>query len=182
MSFREISKNIQGQEAKKRGRHALVIGGSLAGMLAARVLCDYFDRVTVVERDPYPTEGPAARKGVPQAHHVHVLMIRGRLILEKMFPGLQQEMVTAGAPILDVASELAWPTPAGWGRLFPSELTVLAFARPLLDWHVRRRLSQSKQVSFLENTEVVRLVLDASKRGLAGALIRSRVKRRTDCL
>ncbi|MGH9962867.1 MAG: hypothetical protein ACREBC_38080, partial [Pyrinomonadaceae bacterium] len=67
------------------GRHALVLGGSLAGLLAARVLCDHFDRVTVVERDVFPNAA-TPRRGVPQANHVHALMPRGRQILEKLFP------------------------------------------------------------------------------------------------
>jgi phytoene dehydrogenase-like protein len=31
------------------GAHAVVIGGSMAGLLAARVLADHFDRVTILE-------------------------------------------------------------------------------------------------------------------------------------
>ena len=46
------------------GGHALVVGGSMAGLLAARVLADHFERVTIVERDGFP-DGPAFRKGVP---------------------------------------------------------------------------------------------------------------------
>jgi phytoene dehydrogenase-like protein len=41
------------------GRHAIVIGGSMAGLLAARVLADYFEQVTILERDRFPTEAPA---------------------------------------------------------------------------------------------------------------------------
>src|SRR4029077_19797333 len=69
------------------GRHAVVIGGSMAGLLAARVLAEHFDRVTVLERDRYP-EGPAPRKGTPQARHAHVLLGRGQLILQDLFPGI----------------------------------------------------------------------------------------------
>ncbi|HEX8117081.1 MAG TPA: hypothetical protein VF521_07405, partial [Pyrinomonadaceae bacterium] len=57
--------------------HAVVLGGSLAGLLAARVLARHFGRVTVVERDAYPSD-TAVRKGVPQAGHVHALMRRGQ--------------------------------------------------------------------------------------------------------
>jgi hypothetical protein len=39
----------------------VVVGGSLAGMLATRVLSDHFDSVTLLERDSFP-ETPAARK------------------------------------------------------------------------------------------------------------------------
>ncbi len=64
-------------QSSRRRSHAVVIGGSLAGMLAARVLADHFERVTIIERDKLPDE-PTPRKGVPQAHHLHVMMVRGR--------------------------------------------------------------------------------------------------------
>ena len=38
----------------KIGDHAVVLGGSMAGLLAARVLSEHYARVTVVERDPLP--------------------------------------------------------------------------------------------------------------------------------
>ncbi len=66
---------------------AIVIGGSIAGLLAAQVLTKYFDRVIIVERDRFP-EQPEQRQGVPQAYHVHVLLIRGQQILEQLFPGI----------------------------------------------------------------------------------------------
>src|SRR5262245_21211966 len=63
----------------RSGPHALVVGGSIAGLLAARVLADHFARVTVVERDRFP-DGPAFRAGVPQSRHVHGLLGRGRAL------------------------------------------------------------------------------------------------------
>ena len=153
-----------------QGRHAVVLGGSLAGLLAARVLADHFDEVTLIERDAYP-ETTAARKGVPQANHVHGLLARGRQILEELFPGVQDEMIAAGAPVVDIANEIAWFTPAGWGVRFPSELMVLAFTRPLLDLHVRRRLAENPRVRVLDNTDVVRLIPDSKTDRLAGVLI-----------
>jgi len=93
-----------------QGPHALVIGGSLAGLLAAKVLSDHFERVTIVERDSFPLS-PQPRRGTPQANHVHALMPRGRLIVEQLFPGLHQEMIAAGAPLVDLARDIAWLTP-----------------------------------------------------------------------
>ena len=156
------------------GRHAVVLGGSLAGLLAARVLADHFDQVTLIERDAYP-ETTDARKGIPQANHVHGLLARGREILEELFPGVQDEMIAAGAPVVDIANEIAWFTPAGWGVRFPSELMVLAFTRPLLDLHVRRRLAKNPRVRLLDNTDVVRLIPDSKTNHLAGVLICPRV-------
>ena len=69
-----------------RTTHAVVIGGSVAGLCAARVLSKAFDRVTVLDRDVYPDEAQH-RKGVPQSRHPHVLLDGGRQRLEELFPG-----------------------------------------------------------------------------------------------
>ena len=71
-----------GLSAVSGRRHAVVVGGSMAGMLAARVLADHFDFVTLLERDRFP-ETPAARKGLPQGRHAHALLERGREVLER---------------------------------------------------------------------------------------------------
>ncbi|MGH8628077.1 MAG: FAD-dependent oxidoreductase, partial [Gammaproteobacteria bacterium] len=151
------SNKFEAPESTNSDRHALVLGGSLAGLLAARVFCDHFDRVTVVERDPFPATA-LPRRGVPQATHVHALMPRGRFILEQLFPGLQQEIMAAGAPLVGMGKEVAWLTPQGWGVRFNSGLEVLSFTRPLLDLHVRRRLISDCRVRVMENTEIVCLL------------------------
>lgn len=146
---------------------AVVIGGSLAGLLSARVLSDYFSRVTVVERDVYP-EAIEARRGVPQSHHLHALLQRGKQILEQFFPGLSEELVADGAPVVDVANDVAWLTPAGWGVRFPSNMAAISFSRSLLDWHVRRRVRQIPNVAFIEGCDVEGLVAEAGTvRGVA---------------
>lgn len=81
---------------KTSEKHGVVLGGSLAGLLAARVLADQFDHVTLIERDVY-TDNCETRRGIPQANHVHGLLVRGRQILEELFPGVQEEMIAAGA-------------------------------------------------------------------------------------
>jgi 2-polyprenyl-6-methoxyphenol hydroxylase-like FAD-dependent oxidoreductase len=155
--------------------HALVIGGSMAGMLAARVLADHFKRVTIVERDRFTEEGPVPRKGVPQARHVHALLKRGRITLERHFPGIGEELVAAGAPSLDMAKDIAWLNPAGWGVRFPSDLGFVAFSRDLLDWHVRRRLAAGYDgVRLLKGYDVTGLIPDAAGTGVAGVRVRTR--------
>src|SRR4029077_2280688 len=99
--------------ATRRRRHAVVVGGSLAGMLAARVLSDHFDGVTLLERDRF-IESPAARKGLPQGRHAHVLLERGRGAMERLLPGLTAELVRAGAEPLDATRDVAWLNPYGW--------------------------------------------------------------------
>ena len=152
------------------GRHAVVLGGSLAGMLAARVLAEHFDRVTLIERDAY-ADTPEVRKGVPQANHVHGLLLRGRQVLEEFFPGLQDEMIAAGVPLVDMANDIAWFTRAGWGVRFPSKLKVLAFTRPVLDLHVRRRLLQNSKIEIADQMEVLGLLGNPIEKLVNGVLV-----------
>src|SRR6185312_9234396 len=76
--------------------HAVVVGGGMAGLLTARVLTNHFEQVTLVERDVL-TDSAQTRKGVPQGTMLHVLMPRGRRIVEQLFPGYGHELEAAGA-------------------------------------------------------------------------------------
>lgn len=156
------------------GRHAVVLGGSLAGLMAARVLADHFERVTLIERDAY-SDTADIRKGIPQANHVHGLLLRGRQVLEELFPGLQDEMIASGVPLLDMANDIAWFTRAGWGVRFPSELKVLAFTRPVLDLHVRRRLAQNPKIEIADQMEMLGLLGDPIENRVSGVLLIPRV-------
>jgi 2-polyprenyl-6-methoxyphenol hydroxylase-like FAD-dependent oxidoreductase len=89
---------------------AIVIGGSMAGMLSARILSEHFEWVTIIERDKLP-DVPEPRKGLPQARHLHALLLRGLKIMEQLFPGLQNELIEAGAHEIDTAQDFAWLTP-----------------------------------------------------------------------
>ena len=89
------------------GRHAIVIGASMSGLLAGRALADYYDEVTLVDRDALPL-AYEPRKGVPQRRHTHGLLARGREVLEQLFPGFTAEMVAEGAVSGDVADTVLW--------------------------------------------------------------------------
>ncbi len=173
MSFQRVRGGAARGGAGKNGGHAVVLGGSLAGLLAARVLARHFDRVTVIERDAYPSN-TTVRKGVPQASHVHALMRRGQQVIEELFPDLLGELLADGAHLVDVAGEVAWLTPAGWGARFPSGLHIIGFTRPLLDLHVRRRLAYDPRVRILEETETLRLLPGAVGVGVSGVRCRAR--------
>jgi 2-polyprenyl-6-methoxyphenol hydroxylase-like FAD-dependent oxidoreductase len=87
--------------------HAIVIGASMAGLLAARVLANHFRQVTVVERDTIPPSG-GQRRGVPQGRHTHGLLASGRNVLERFFPGMTEALLAAGAVHADVARDFRW--------------------------------------------------------------------------
>ncbi len=153
--------------------HAVVIGGSMAGLLAARVLAAHFARVTVVERDRLPA-APAFRAGVPQSRHVHVLLARGCTLLERLFPGLVADLEAAGALPVDWPADVLWLTPAGWSDRFRTGLSILCCSRELLEVTVRRRLTALQGVRFLEQHDVVGLVASPDGRGVEGVALRAR--------
>ncbi|MEP6544768.1 2-polyprenyl-6-methoxyphenol hydroxylase-like oxidoreductase [Microcoleus vaginatus GB1-A2] len=157
----------------QRESHAIIIGGSLAGLLASRVLAKHFDRVSIVERDFFP-EKPAPRPGIPQSRHLHLLLNRGKIILEQLFPGLENELVAAGAPSLDPKS-IGWFSPAGWAPQFSPDLNdLIVFSRDLLDSHIRRRLAENTNVHFLEGGTVTGFLADASRAEVTGVSVRFR--------
>ena len=82
--------------AQRVGEHAIVIGCSIAGLLAARVLSDAYERVTIIERDELPAVGHG-RKAVPQGRHAHVLLASGQRAIEALLPGITGELLAAGA-------------------------------------------------------------------------------------
>lgn len=168
-----MSTSIEPKLPISRGRHALVIGGSLAGLLAARVLTDYFDWVTVVERDRFPDQ-PAPRQGVPQSKHVHLLLTRGQRILEELFPGLEAELMVAGAPTIDWIADWSMLGVWGWEPRFPSKLIGRTCSRNLLEWLIRRRLADKNNLEFLEETQVTQLLTDSNKSRVTGVRLHSR--------
>ncbi len=152
-------------------RHAIVIGGSMAGLLAARVLADHFDRVTIVDRDRLPVEA-RFRAGVPQSRHLHALLRRGLSVLDELFPGLESELLGAGAVRLTGADFLRMSA-AGWARRFDGP-PLIAATRELIEWSVRSRTLQHPKVSVLPEQEVVGLLATPNRPAVAGIQIRAR--------
>lgn len=130
-------------------QHAIVIGGSIAGLLAARVLSAYFDRVTIVERDQLPA-GAAARKGVPQGRHGHGLLAGGYQAIAQLLPGIGAEWVAAGGLPCDVIGDFRWYGPGGYKAKFQSGLGGVLLSRPLLEAVIRRRVLALPNISLYQ--------------------------------
>ena len=154
-------------------QHAIVIGGSMAGLLAARVLSDHFARITIIERDCLPI-APEFRHGTPQARHVHVLMQQGQRILGQLFPGLIQELEAHGAVYTDVTSDMLWLNPAGWTPRHVSGLEMLCASRTLIEWGVRQRLMNIQNVFVCAETDVQGLLTSEDKAMVTGVQIQPR--------
>ncbi|MGC9539047.1 FAD-dependent oxidoreductase [Streptomyces sp. UG1] len=153
------------------GRHAVVVGGSLAGMLAAHALAGYADRVTVVERDRFP-DGAASRPGVPQGRHPHVLLEGGQEALESLLPGFLAELRAAGAPRVGMPSDMVMCQNGRWFRRWPSTTHIYTGSRAQLEELVRRRVLANPVISVAQGCDAVGLVGDAAR--VRGVLLRDR--------
>lgn len=126
--------------------HAIVMGGSIAGLCAAAALAKNFDRVTVLERDPEP--GAVARRGVPQGNHVHVLMRRGQQIMEELLPRTFEALRADGARSVDMGSGIRWFQHGGWKAGDTIGIDTWMQTRPLLEHHVRESVRRLANVEL----------------------------------
>ncbi|MEV6199098.1 FAD-dependent monooxygenase [Streptomyces sp. NPDC051771] len=156
----------------RRGtRHAVVIGGSLAGLLAARVLAEHAERVTVVERDRLP-EGPDARSGVPQGRHLHVLIEGGQRALDELLPGFMDELRELGAPKVAMPTDMVQWQAGQWFTRSPASAHFYSGPRPQLEWLVRQRVLADPRVELVEGTETVGLTGTSAR--VTGVRLRER--------
>lgn len=153
--------------------HAIVIGGSMAGLLTARVLSDHFSRVTIIERDTLP-DGEAHRAGVPQARHLHGLLVKGQQIMDVLFPGFTDDMNARGCPQGTWAYDTAFRVLGGWTPRFDSGIRSNASGRVTLEHLVRTRIRRIPNIAFMPNHQVEALVSDDGGRTVAGVRLFSR--------
>lgn len=153
--------------------HAIVVGGSIAGLLAGRVLSDHFARVTVLDRDALP-DTPAPRKGAPQTAHVHVLLRRGLLIMQRLFPHLDEALTGAGALTVNWTRDLVTFTPAGWNPRFDSEYATRTCSRGLLEQLVRREAAAIPNLTIEPRCEALDVISDEARSTITGLKVRYR--------
>ena len=161
----QLSKSayLQKPHTSSKNGHAVVIGGSVAGLLASRVLADHFDRVTIIEKD-YVPEKPTFRSGVPQSPHLHFLLKRGHIILEEFFPSFTEDLMSAGGQLVDMTADVAWLKPFGWASRFQSNFNVLTFSRDLLDWYLHKQVAALENVTLIEGIWVKGLLYQDNKK------------------
>jgi 2-polyprenyl-6-methoxyphenol hydroxylase-like FAD-dependent oxidoreductase len=165
----------------KIGNHAVVLGASMAGLLAARSLSEFYDTVSVVERDPLPDTGSgacAARRGVPQGRHLHGLLPRGAQVLEELFPGILDQLVLDGAHYMDGQDLSRLHYDLG-GHLMvrtgsASSFTTYLATRPFIEEHVRARLRAIRNVTLLVDHDIVGLTVTANRRRVTGVRVLDR--------
>ena len=140
------------------GKQAVVVGAGMAGLTAARSLANFFERVIVLENDTLPTE-PAHRPGTPQSRHLHALLPGGLQALGRLFPGFEETLSQAGAVPLRMGYDYRMERP-GYDPFPKRDLGILAYCmtRPLLEFTVRKRLGEYRNVELRESSRAQEII------------------------
>jgi 2-polyprenyl-6-methoxyphenol hydroxylase-like FAD-dependent oxidoreductase len=163
------------------GRRAVVLGGSLAGLLSARVLARHFDQVVVVERDDVTGQPGGPRKGVPQGRHTHGLLVGGSQAMERLLPGLTQDVVARGGFLVDLNARFRW-----WlgglehSRFDGGEMHGLLASRPLIEDEVHQHVTRLPNVVVLAGYDITGLVGSPAEQRIRGARVASRTPGQDD--
>nr|WP_006241224.1 FAD-binding oxidoreductase [Mycolicibacterium tusciae] len=149
---------------------AVVIGGSIAGIAAAKVLTESFDRVIVLEKDGRHSRREG-RPGAAQGWHLHHLLTAGQIEMERIFPGIVDDMVREGAFKVDMADQYRIRLGGTWKKPGTSDIQIVCAGRPLLEWCVRRRLDDEPRIEFRYEAEVGDLVYDRGGHCVIGVAV-----------
>jgi 2-polyprenyl-6-methoxyphenol hydroxylase-like FAD-dependent oxidoreductase len=152
-------------KASTKGTHAVVLGGGIAGLATAGVLARHFERVTVVERDAYPTE-VAPRLHTPQAHHVHILLAAGLVTLSKLVPDLPGWLDQLGFPEQDLTHHVRVCFEGRWLPKARSGILTRGCTRPTVEHLLRRDVARRDNVSILADRKVEGLLGSTLVRGV----------------
>ncbi len=140
------------------GRHAVVVGAGMSGLMVGNVLANHFERVTLLERDRLPT-GIGHRVGTPQDKHLHALLAGGQGALTELFPGFEQDLVAAGGVPIRVAGDMRVEQ-VGYDPFPQRDLgwTAYTMSRPLIEFLVRRYAEGRSNVTLRPGCRATELV------------------------
>ncbi|WP_348612830.1 FAD-dependent oxidoreductase [Halobaculum rarum] len=161
------------------GGHAVVVGASVAGLCAARVLHDAFERVTVVERDALPDD-PTGRRGVPQATQPHLLWEAGRRTLDDLFTGFSEDLHAAGAPAVRARRDLLQYSEGDFLAHGADDLTLYTATRPVYEHVLRRRVVALDGVRIRDRCHLVEYHTAGGGANVDGVVVRGRSKARDE--
>tara|TARA_R110002167_G_scaffold130988_3_gene314644 strand:+ start:3196 stop:4602 length:1407 start_codon:yes stop_codon:yes gene_type:complete len=150
---------------------AIVIGAGISGLINAKILSKHFNEVIVLEKDHLSENCmPAHRKGLPQAHHQHILLMKGRELFETIFPGFDDELAGMGSPELSYSNDIALYV--GYGKLprFPSFLKVRPSRRTWIDALIRKRVAALPNVVIKSNIRVQHLDFNQEQYRVTGVI------------
>ncbi|HDR7671240.1 Uncharacterized protein BCZB5J_03257 [Bacillus cereus] len=150
---------------------AIVIGGSIAGKLAAKALSSTFKEVIIIEAGE-SWNGKSSRKRVPQSNHPHVLLKGGEKAIEELFPNSTNELIEAGSIINNFTRDLKWHQFGLWKQPFTGEVHMIQQSRHLFEWHIQKRIHQISNITIKFGTLVEGLLVDRKLNKVCGVKVK----------
>ncbi|TDD61762.1 hypothetical protein E1263_06105 [Kribbella antibiotica] len=144
------------------GTRAVIAGGSVAGLLTAKVLSGWYDEVVVLDRDELPLDA-VHRKGVPQSRHAHGLLARGHQTIERLVPGFRDELIGRGALENDQHNDVLLYNEGRLLKRAPSNLTGLLAGRPLIESVLRAKVAEVPNIITRPGTAVDGLTAESGR-------------------
>ncbi|MCM3570331.1 FAD-dependent monooxygenase [Neobacillus mesonae] len=156
----------------------IIIGGGIAGKLAARVLSEFYNEVIILERD-HETKRPIARKGAPQGLHLHALLFAGQYGLEELFPGITEDFYNSGAVRINSTKELAWFHHGVWKLRYDGNFTTTLQTRPQLEWKITQYIKNFSNITIHYNQTVKNFLYNPDENRMTGVEIMDGSGRKT---
>src|ERR1700758_1362076 len=143
------------------GERAIVVGGGIAGLSAARAVSDRFRQVVILDRDELP-DSVTPRPGDPQGKHPQGLLVGGLKALEQLFPGFGDELRKAGAVPINRGFDFLYELPGQdhWPRIKLDHPTY-SMTRPLLERTLRRQGERLENVKVRGGGRVLSIIGEA---------------------
>lgn len=152
---------------------AIIIGGGFAGKLACKALSPHVKHITILESNSKPADNDM-KPFVPQAHHVHILLRQGLLTLEKLFPEISKKLVESGSIKYDILKDLRWYHYGGLKSPYPGNYFIIQQTRTLLEHQIQNYINDLKNVSYVDNVRVTKMLFDSKKTKLLGVGVKKR--------
>jgi len=151
---------------------AIIIGGSIGGMLTAAAIAPYFGSVTILERDEIDEDSNSARRGAPQGAHLHFLLKGGEKIVERLLPGVVEDLRRGGAKPFDFGTDISWFMYGDWKKCESVGYEMSQQSRPFLENVVRNRLKKISNVEYVSGIRVLSMMTNDDKSAVTGVVTR----------
>ncbi|MEY9857939.1 2-polyprenyl-6-methoxyphenol hydroxylase-like FAD-dependent oxidoreductase [Catenulispora sp. GAS73] len=149
---------------------AVVLGGSIAGLFAARVLAEAYDEVLVVDRDTVTgVDGP--RRGRPQGKHINAMHVRGRVVMEELYPGITDQLIADGTPFGDFSGSVRWYFRGRPVKRADIGYIAVPASAPLMERRIRERTAELENIRFVERCDILGLTATADHAQVTGVKV-----------
>lgn len=194
------SRRLTSSANSKTYEHAIIIGGSVSGIVTAAYLKKHFRRLTIIESDDVLNEvlmtsstdellnyrlsltspSTIGRSNVNHCYQIHILQGEGRNILSKLFPTLEKKLVEqCGAWVCSLRNRFRFVIGnVSLHREKIDDFEWFCLDRFTLETMLRREFieqTEHDQIKWLTNATVQRLIVDRTTNQVLGVEYRDKM-------